>query len=404
MKLTPRKTNQVHMIVLTLLIIDNICFYTEDTLIIYLILALVSLLLEFSTVLFSFTLHRLHINSCIIWLLAIYGIFTYNGLLRLKFGTYNWDMMLFTCVQNIAIYFALKSILKSDEWYERFKTIVYTSGWFTFFIIVRNELQDILAGTVRIGDTLSGNVITVGVYLGILSVFMAIVCSKERKIFYWISFLLIVVAMLATGSKITIMIIAVDLLLFIDASKHKQMAILVTGVTILVSVFLVFNVQYFYNLIGFRIEDMLFQMLGVGPGHYSHSTEGREIMIKEGLRFMWDYPLFGGGEKYFGSKTSTQYSYSHCNYIELLVNFGFVGFLFYYFPIIRNLRFMTKTRRYRGDLAKLCIALMALRLIVDFTMMTHSEPCVGYFPMILSFVYVDIYKSSTLKEYALCPN
>ena len=386
-------SNIIHVFALTILLISNICFYTEETMKIYILFTLTGIVLEFFATLIKTNTRTTRVASCIIWLIIIYAMFTFNGLLRLRYGTYNWDFMIYTCVQNIALYFAFKSIFQDEYCYKNIKLIILSCMWISVLIIIIEEASNIAAGETRIGDSLSGNVVSVGAYLGLLSVFLSYICCKERKMFYWISLATNVAFMLLTGSKVCLLILVIDLYLFLKVSKKKRQDFFLVGIIVLVLAFVIFSVPYFYQIIGFRIEDMMFQMFGIGEGHYSNSTRSREILIKEGLKFMWDYPIFGGGEKYFGSKTSTVYAYSHNNYIDIVVNFGLVGFLIYYVPVLRNLVFMIRTRKKAGNIAELCIALMIMRLVVDMTMMTHSEPCIGYIPMIMSFVYVDNYKS-----------
>lgn len=385
-----KKHDRAHVFSVVLILVSNICFYTEETITLYLFLTALGMVIELESVLIKVNFNRVRLLPCIIWLLLIYAIFTYNGLFRLMSGEYNWDFMIYTLAQNMSLYFAFNNILISKCWYLQIKPIVYVSTWISICVIVINEIGNIIAGSMRIGDSLSGNVVTVGAYFGILSVFLAYICSLERKIFSWLTYIITVALMLVTGSKVTIIILIIDLLLFINSARQREKAILIAFIGGLVVLFVIFCVPYFYQIIGFRIEDMLFQMFGIGHGRLSNSTQSREIMIKEGLQFMWEHPVFGGGEKYFGSRTSTTYGYSHCNYIELLVNFGLLGFLIYYVPVFKNFIYMMKTRKRVNEYAKLCIALMATRLIVDWTMMTHSETCIGYLPMIISFVYVDI--------------
>lgn len=396
--------NRIHILALTILIISNICLYTVETLRLYFMLVMVALFLEFGKVLLQIKWPKVRIAPCIVWLIVIYAMFTYNGLLRLRFGTYNWDMMLFTCVQNMALYFGFKALISSGNWYESVKPIIITSTWISLIVLISNEWQNFAAGSIRVGDSLSGNVNTVGAYMGILSIFLALICNKEKGLFYWITFVATVGTMLLTGSKMSVIILAIDLLFFLNTSNHKARTFIFVSIAACAALFVIFTVPYFYEVIGSRIEDMFFQMFGIGQGHYSHSTEVREEMLAEGLRFMWDHPFFGGGEKYFGSKTLTGYEYSHCNYIELLVNFGVVGFFIYYIPIFENFLAIIKTKKWTGEIAKICIALLITRLILDWAMMTHSEPCIGYIPMIISFVYVDFIKSKSRMVNELCQN
>ena len=111
-------------------------------------------------------------------------------------------------------------------------------------------------------------------------------------------------------------------------------------------------------------------------------------MIKEGFVFWMEHPIFGGGEKYFGTRTSTIYGYSHCNYTELLCNAGIIGFGIYYFPIFSN--FFCTIRKKDSIWAKLVVVFLITRLVLDWMQVTYSEPCVGYIPMLFSFAYITV--------------
>ena len=81
-------------------------------------------------------------------------------------------------------------------------------------------------GGVRIGDSLSGNVNVAGANFGILSIFMVYICEKQKKIFNWIILAFVVGVMLLTGSKMTLIILALDLVYFFINSKNKGVTLL----------------------------------------------------------------------------------------------------------------------------------------------------------------------------------
>lgn len=307
----------------------------------------------------------------------------------MRYGTYNWDMMLYTCVQNGAIFIALKEIVISPKYFQYIRNVILTSSIFSLFVLAFFEISNLGVGGVRIGDSLSGNVNVAGANFGILSIFMVYICEKQKKIFNWIILAFVVGVMLLTGSKMTLIILALDLVYFFINSKNKGVTLLLVIGAGIILLFLVFSVPVFYNVIGYRVEDMMYQLFGIGPGHASNSTNVRKIMLMEGFTFMWDHPIFGGGEKYFGSLTSTVYSYSHCNYTELLCNFGIVGFAVYYVPLFNNLYMLVKNQHIYKELLQLGTVLLVSRLLLDWMQVTHSEPCVGYIPMIFSFVCVE---------------
>ena len=66
------------------------------------------------------------------------------------------------------------------------------------------------------------------------------------------------------------------------------------------------------------------------------SLEGRLYMIQVGLDLWKESPIWGNGNEAFRVHTGGE-NYSHNNYIELLANYGALGFLFYYIPMVTAL-------------------------------------------------------------------
>lgn len=73
----------------------------------------------------------------------------------------------------------------------------------------------------------------------------------------------------------------------------------------------------------------------------------------------------------------------------MLCNFGIVGFAVYYVPLFNNLYMLVKNQHIYKELLQLGTVLLVSRLLLDWMQVTHSEPCVGYIPMIFSFVCVE---------------
>ena len=397
------RKGSLYEFVLVLLFVANICFYTMETMTLFLEITLLAIVLGAYAVVKNADIRRIHFHPCIAWLILIYGIFTYNGLFRLRHGTYNWDMMLYTCVENIIIYLLFIKILSLEQWEQSIARVAVVTLVLSLVILFFNEAPALKSGGIRIGDSLSGNVNVFGASLGIMSVFLSYVCLKKNSFWHWLLFAIVASVMLLTGSKMTVIVLMVDLLFFMENSDHKLRTfflVLIAGLGLLL---LIFSVPRFYQIIGFRIEDMISQMFHIGRGGFSNSTMQREIMLKEGFEFFWNHPIFGGGEKYFGSLTSTIYDYSHCNYIELLCNFGLVGFCVYYLPVFVVLLRAGLSPHFEVKLSNLVRMLLLARLILDWMMMTHSEPCVGYVPMLFSFAYAYLMKKKYM-EYKYVKN
>ena len=162
-----------------------------------------------------------------------------------------------------------------------------------------------------------------------------------------------------------------------------------------------FNNSFLYEVLGSRVEDMIFQMFGIGNGKYSNSTKVREIMIMEGVRFFLDHPFIGGGTNYFALRTTTGYGYSHNNFIEILCNMGLIGVALYYGPLVMNMVEAIRIRKKYRKYAYFVIYVLVSRFCTDWAIMTHSEPCVGYLPMIASFIYLDLIKGLRHSEVSI---
>ena len=159
-------------IALILICVSNICFYTMEYILLYIVLTMVALGILVLKAIPNLKSGRLYMPIGIGWLVINYGIFTLNGLLRLKSGTYNWDMMLYTCVQNCALYFGFSQILTTENWFKSLKNVIFSTTIISLLVLIGGEIQNFGVNGLRIGDSLSGNVNVAGANFGILSLFI----------------------------------------------------------------------------------------------------------------------------------------------------------------------------------------------------------------------------------------
>ena len=381
--------NKIYELGVILIIVSNICFFTMESLTVYLSLSFLGVLIIGTNLLLS--TRKLYISACFIWLLANYAVFTFNGVLRLRYGTYNWDNMLFVLFQNIFLLIAFRSIFATSEYIESVKRIAIYSAVVCALYFLFNELPKLSSTLMRIGDSMSGDVNTVSSNMGVICMLLAFVFYIERNKFCLIMFVVLSAFSLLTGSKSALIYLLTALIFFtiVSSGKRRLRMILIAIIGVSVALYVIFNVKMFYGIIGYRGQDMIFQMFGAGKGHYSYSTQQRQMMIREGFELFLRNPIFGGGGNYFGAMTKTNYFYSHNNLIELLCNMGLVGAGIYYVPLINNFRVGLKNLKSRNALAILLVYILGTTFVTDWVHMTHSEPCVGYIPMILSFVLAD---------------
>lgn len=370
---------------LIIIIIANICFYTLKTMNLYLILSALGMLLIFGKALIQNNF-VIRIDRCVMYLTLIYAMFTVYGCFFLRFGEYNWDKMLFTYFLNLAIYTTFCHLIKNDDWPQKLVLPFTIATIFSVVYLVVVEKNNLIADNVRIGNSLSGNVNTVGVCLGILSFFLAFgYCTgTKRKTVLIVLYIVTILIMLLTGSKKTIVLLFLGLILIMQYSSGKTFKLIMIITVVGLIIYSIFAVPYFYNIIGFRIVDFVGNFFHLKTVEYSYSTESRMNMISEGVRIFLNHPIFGGGEKYFGLLTKSGFSYSHCNYTEMLCNFGIVGTLVFYLPYFTNIHKLRKNCK-NVDGRRIGISLLIASLILGWMMVIYSDLCINYIPIILSY-------------------
>lgn len=384
-----------------LIFVGEICFYTIDSLYLYWILTGLGMILGILHNINRFSL-RIRRDNFILWVSIMYVIYFIYGFLFLQKGEFPWDTMGYRFLEIIALYLAISNMFANDIL--KFQNAVVITGIISAAYLIYSEGSNILLGGQRIGDSLSGNVNTVGFNFGIISTIIMWFYCKEKKTYKIILFLAFSVLMLITGSKKVLIIIIANLLMFFWYEKKKISGWLKTVFILLVAIYVIFNVPYFYDIIGSRVEAMIETMLfGSSSAIYSHSTEVRDEMIQEAFKLFQSKPIFGGGWNYFYSHTVYGYEYSHCNYTEMLCSFGIVGTAIFYGRHIHDARLALKSRITKidenRDLITLILILTAEALILDWAAVTFSAQCVWYLPVIICAAAIRTMRQNNENSY-----
>ncbi len=377
----------LNIISLILILIAEICFYTMNSAIIYRIMSFLGVIISFFA---NLKKNNYKISKFSIWLTLIYLMFVIYGMFFLRKGSFQLYTIIFRYVEIISIYKSLKFIIRQNP--KKIYIPFIVSGIFSAIYLFIMEGMNFINGSSRIGDTLSGNVNTVGFNMGIISVIIMWWYCKEKKIYKLLLFLLFAFIVLVTGSKKAFIILIFDfIILFLCSKNNISKPIKLLFVSCLLF-FIVFNVPYFYNIIGVRLESMFDVLIGNNT-LYSYSTDVRDIMIKEGSNFFLQNPIFGGGWNYFYYKTSTIYEYSHNNYIELLCSFGIIGFLIYYYRYFKNLFFTIKRIKNKKNIiydeVVVAFILILIALAIEYGAVIFSAQCIWYLPIIISTVLIE---------------
>lgn len=226
--------------------------------------------------------------------------------------------------------------------------LVYTTGELGT-LIIRGQMEGM-----RVGADVTGNANSFSQMLLIAAVFCiwAMTFSKNLtlKIFFIASLALDLLFMsLSGGRKIllaTLLCMVISFVLKDGTSLWKRSRNIAIAIAIVVGVFIaIYNIPYLYDTIGWRFDSLFSLFTGERASQTMNtinSDETREHMIYGAFMGWLDNPLtflFGHGVDSFKfynfSSLTGHFFYAHNNYVEMLYDFGIIGFAIYYGLIIK---------------------------------------------------------------------
>lgn len=379
------KRNYLNIVMLALLLFSELAFYTIDTMNIYVGILMLATLYAGIVLLLNRTVFKSLMNSrCMWWIIIFYTFISVDAKIR-GYGDFNYQRTLATLGVFICIW-----ILLSDgrqnlvlENYCKACEIASLTGCTYIFI---NERESLLAFS-RVGDTLSGNVNTVGVILSAfsLAIFYRYIISKNRR--HLLIYVITVVFMLLTGSKKVFFSIIAAMLMYLFYGGFKFKRTVIIAVVISMFIYMIFNNEYLYNIIGARTVDFLGNIgFGINEYNYSHSTQSREDLIATAWELFRQRPIIGNG---YGAvaKVSPYGYYSHNNMMELLACYGLVGFFLFYYRHIKSILLIRRKKITKG-VSIFFIILIFNALLSDVAAVSYTAT--GAIPYIFLFV-IDAY-------------
>lgn len=182
----------------------------------------------------------------------------------------------------------------------------------------------------RYGSQL-GNQNAVGMNIGLSSILCFYVILSEKKYMYSVLYLPMIPCIMLTGSRKSLIFVVINITIILFLMNKGSLSKMVKFLLVCICVFLVcyylaFNIPIFYRIIGERLEE-LFSFIS-GKGTREASMINRINMIRYGMGFFYRRPILGYGiDNYRFLYGGT---YSHNNFIELLVGTGVTGFAIYY--------------------------------------------------------------------------
>ncbi len=201
-------------------------------------------------------------------------------------------------------------------------------------------------------------------------------------VYYAVAALLIIV-ILMTGSRKSLLICIVPLFLYYIFQRKRQMFLRTVIIVLLIflAYLLLMNVPALYNSVGYRIEGLL-SWVFTGEATEA-SIESRTSYIQIGMAAFLTKPWTGLGLAAFSTLEGAYGTYSHNNFIEMLVSGGIPALVLFYFPFLLLAIRLFKQRK-DSDICNFLLMLLICQVVI------HSGLIV-YFSREDLFVYLFIF-------------
>lgn len=217
----------------------------------------------------------------------------------------------------------------------------------------------------------------------VLGTYFLITGKKHRMIYLLIIALNAAIAILS-GSRKAILFMLIPLLLYyifkqknsIKFLRNAMFAVVLVGMTY----YAIINIPFVYDMVGYRIETMIYGLMGTGET--DGSTSLRLKMIDWGLEWFMLKPWFGYGINNYMTLLGTMHTYAgttgvyaHNNYIEMLVDLGVIGTTIYYFIYLKMLGKAVRIRKRLAPLQLIMVSIFVSIIINEYGMITYIDIC-----------------------------
>ena len=334
---------------------------------------------------------RLRLSRYAWWLIA----FNLWGLLSIFWALEQEYVITFlkTALALMIILIPLSLIIRTrEDLYTVLKIFVLAVLTTSVYLLLSVDLS--LIGVMTFGASTAGEGWNANA-IGLMTSIAVLVCivmikqgvSKPWFVFYLSAIILLAYISLFTGSRKTLFILMAGISGYYLLTSRNNKIVVLSGLSgfIFILYYSILNVPEIYNVLGVRVEGLL--ALIVGTGSVDGSTETRMRLIDYGINWFWQNPIIGYGMNNYRTlliDITGANTYSHNNYIELLVNVGIIGAAIYYYIYYYIIRHLLKPARKKDAVASLFIILIILLMVIEYGLVSYYENlmqlliCLGY--------------------------
>lgn len=294
--------------------------------------------------------------------------------------------LLYVLVENLLIY---QFIIKNDILKGIMKSIILGSILLACYVFIRNGLLVFINS--RFVTDNSAN--TIGLYSSISIAFILFLKEQFSKgnntkynIILIVNFLII---LFSASRKALVFALIILAIYYISKSKNtlKLMKNIIIGAVLIASILIfIFKNPFLYKLIGNRIETMIY---GIQGEKTDSSTSARLKLINAGIKWFHNKPWFGHGPanfRYLNLRYRNGNFYAHNNYIEMLVDYGIIGTVLYYYLYILIIYNFFKRGNYKNKSNFVLLGILISILICEYGLVSYYNSILQLILMILVFL------------------
>jgi hypothetical protein len=303
-----------------------------------------------------------------------------------------WSLESVKTIQNIknafiiyAICFAIIIMIENEEdFLMLIKSMVLSFAVESLYVLSIVGMDNL--GTMRLGVDYEGlelwnanAIASFTAWGGILAVFLIVYSNKKTEKIRWgIVAIFLIVMTFYTGSRKGVIIVVGTLLiynLYANRGNKRVRNICFVVLALIVLYIFIMNNEEIYILVGARLERMVQELTGHRTTEQSMSM--RMLMITYGMRWFTERPILGyglGNYSVLFSRTFGLDTYSHCNYVEILVSGGVVGFIIYYSIYVRIFtKYIKEMLRRHNKIIIYFFSILLINTILNMALVCYSD-------------------------------
>lgn len=239
---------------------------------------------------------------------------------------------------------------------------VYTYG-FTEIVNMMSKSSNVRLG----GDIVQTNVFGMQHATTTLVAFYYFLYKKKYKLFHIIILAMSFLMAMSSGSRKAVLIICIGVVYLIYKKYGiRRIYKLITIGAVMVVIFLGVIRMPMFETVRTRMEGAVNVLKG---GDGDSSAEMRMNMIKDGWTLFKERILTGYGARNY-AVVSRYRTYAHNNFIEILVDFGLIGFVLYYLVYWNALKNLWKMRT---DAGKALFCIFLVRFMMEIAAVTYYD-------------------------------